>query len=66
MRHYPNGKSEGWIGKHVEVTFDRRTKTHQPFKTDTDESSEAVVETFYTCDDNSVTFENEQIPVINK
>lgn len=60
MRYYPGARSEGWIAKQVEVNFTRRLKTHVV----TDESPESVVETFYACDNNSITFEEETIPVI--
>lgn len=65
MRNYPDGPNKQWMPKYVSVTFDKRMKTHQPYKTKIDESLHKVVETFYTCDNNLITFEEETVPVIS-
>ena len=66
MRHYPSGKSGAWIARQVAVHFDRRMKTHNPKHSHTvyGEKTVSVVETFYVCDNNAITFEEETIPVV--
>lgn len=63
VRHYPEGGGT-WRAKRIIIEFVQRSRTHQPYKTQKDESQERVIEWYYTCDNPKITFENETIPRI--
>ena len=64
MRKYEEGSKTEWMAKHVRIPFERRSRTHQPYKHSGNASEDFAVELYYTCDNNKVTFEEGAIPVI--
>jgi hypothetical protein len=64
-RHYPSG-GVNWLPRRITVHFERCCITHRPDQSHTvfGERAVNVVEYFYTCDNNNITFDMEEIPVV--
>jgi hypothetical protein len=65
MRKYAKDSKTDWVAQPVRITFERKTRNHQPYKSKNDSSYEFTCELYYSCDNNRVTFEEGYIPVIN-
>jgi hypothetical protein len=66
VRQYTRSNKLGWVPKRIIIQFEKRMITHHPDQSVTvfGEKPEPVVETFYTCDNDSIRFEQEHIPFV--